>query len=187
MTNFFFALTLPDETKTYIDNIITNLKKQLPFKKWLHPQDYHITLAFLGNTEEGMRRKAEKLVEEAIEPLGEFSLTVTDIGTFGPVHAPRILWLGVEHSNSLLELQKKTYAASEQAGFILDKKPFKPHITVARKYIGDIPYQIEKSQDLTMLQRGEHVFRASQVTLYKTHMGASPSYEPIFTVPLKKS
>ncbi|MBR8644101.1 hypothetical protein KEH51_03585 [[Brevibacterium] frigoritolerans] len=47
--SFFFALVLPDDIKAYLNAVTEQLKPDFPFKKWLHPADYHITMAFLGN------------------------------------------------------------------------------------------------------------------------------------------
>jgi RNA 2',3'-cyclic 3'-phosphodiesterase len=184
-THFFFALTLPDETKEYIYEIMEQIKPEFLFKKWLHKADYHITLAFLGNAPDEMKNNSMELVKEALKGEESVSLSLFQIGTFGSKNVPRILWTGVTVQEGLFEIQKKVYNACQEAGFSLDKKPFKPHITVARKYIGDRNFSIEELQQKAGLASRGHSFTASAVTLYQTHIGASPSYEPIFTIPLK--
>jgi RNA 2',3'-cyclic 3'-phosphodiesterase len=186
-SNYFFALTLPDETKEYIYHITEQLKPVFPFKKWLHQEDYHITLAFLGHAEEEMKLRAMDLVKDALYGHEGFNLTLYGIGTFGSKGLPRILWIDTEQSKNLIEVQKQTYRSCMEAGFTLDKKPFKPHITIARKYVGEQEFQPSHLQELSGHLSSGHTFFAEKVTLYKTHMGASPSYEPIFTVPLRNS
>ena len=53
--------------KTELHTRIEKLKFAFPFKKWLHPADYHITMAFLGDASEAMRKKAVKLVQAALK------------------------------------------------------------------------------------------------------------------------
>jgi RNA 2',3'-cyclic 3'-phosphodiesterase len=185
-TNFFYAVTLPDETKEYINDITQEIRPEFPFKKWLHEADYHITLAFLGNAPEDMKNKSMELVKQALMDENAFSLSLSQIGTFGSSAQPRILWAGVSVQERLFQIQKKVYHACLEAGFSLDKKPFKAHITLARKYTGDRSFSLEELQVKAGRASRGHTFTATAVTLYQSHFGASPSYEPIFSIPLKE-
>lgn len=181
-THYFFALTLPNELKDELYSRIEQLKVIFPFKKWLHPADYHITMAFLGDAPESMREEALHLVRAALENETVFELTLNEMGTFGRVEQPRILWEGIEFEQRLFDVQQKVYKACLNAGFTLDSKPFKPHITLARKYTGTT-FDLEKAAELADL---EHTcFLASQITLYQTHIGETPSYEPLVSIKLK--
>jgi RNA 2',3'-cyclic 3'-phosphodiesterase len=182
-THFFFALTLPDEIKEGIHSGIESLKTAFPFKKWLHPADYHITMAFLGDAPEAMRKEAIKLVQTALENETAFELALDKIGAFGKKEQPRILWTGVRFEQRLFDVQAKVYQACLDAGFTLDPKPFKPHITMARKYMGESVFSLETASSYVAFnQKG---FLASHITLYQTHIGAAPSYEPIFSIKLQ--
>ncbi len=48
-THYFFAVKLPEETKLILKSHIEKLKGILPFGRWVHHEDLHITLAFLGH------------------------------------------------------------------------------------------------------------------------------------------
>ena len=181
-THFFFALTLPNELKEELHSRIENLKFSFPFKKWLHPADYHITMAFLGDASEPMRKEAISLVQTALENETAFELTLNVVGTFGKSEQPRILWADVAFEQRLFDVQTKVYLACLQAGFQLDSKPFKPHITLARKYIGEDVFSLEKASDMVAFEQRR--FLASQITLYQTHIGEAPSYEPIVSIKL---
>ncbi|MBM7692943.1 2'-5' RNA ligase [Peribacillus deserti] len=173
-SNYFYALKLPNEAKYYIHENLTELKDKLTFNKWVHPEDFHITLAFLGKVEEEkLKDSIQKVRNSCLEQPG-FSLKLTELGIFGPAASPRILWAGVQNEDRLYSLQKAVYISCEEAGFLLDKKPFKPHITVARKYKGDNKFNPDSLSTL-----GEFTFTADRFTLYKTNIGMSPSYETI--------
>ncbi|MFJ8264387.1 RNA 2',3'-cyclic phosphodiesterase [Peribacillus asahii] len=182
-THFFFALTLPDELKKELYGRIEQLKTAFPFKKWLHPADYHITMAFLGHASESMRNEAAARVKRTLEKEAAFPLILDEIGTFGRDDYPRILWAGVEFEQRLFDVQKKVYQACLETGFSLDPKPFKPHITLARKYNGEEAFSLQQASSLTGLESKS--FLASAITLYQTHIGASPSYEPICSIQLQ--
>ena len=182
-THYFFALTLPSELKEELYSQIGKLKVTFPFKKWLHPADYHITMAFLGDASESMREEAIHLVRKALENESAFELTLNKVGTFGRAEQPRILWGDVAVEQRLFDVQTKVYQACIDAGFTLDSKPFKPHITLARKYTGETAFALEKAADLAGLE--PRCFLASQITLYQTHIGETPSYEPLVSIKLK--
>ncbi|CAH0125501.1 RNA 2',3'-cyclic phosphodiesterase [Peribacillus sp. Bi96] len=179
-THFFFALVLPDDIKAYLYAVTEQLKSEFPFKKWLHPADYHITMAFLGNAPDSLKKDALERVERELADETSFELKLDGIGGFGKNESPRILWAGVQKQERLFTIQKKIYDSCVEAGFELDKKPFKPHITLARKYEGESPFSLEGVRQIANLE-GEH-FEAVQVALYQTHLGAFPSYEKIITI-----
>lgn len=106
-THFFYALTLPDETKEFLKQTSERIKTEFPFKKWLHHEDYHITLAFLGDAPEEMRQKSLELVNDALVDVSRFDLHLNRMGFFGNKETPRILFAGVNPSEQLLNLQKK--------------------------------------------------------------------------------
>ena len=180
-THFFFALTLPDHVKEELDMRLEKLKLAFPFKKWLHYADYHITMAFLGDAPDLKRTEAMNLVKAALENETTFELSLDGIGIFGRPEQPRILWAGVELEQRLFDIQAKVYQACLNAGFKLDSKPFKPHITLARKFTGEF-FSFEKASELIAFEKMQ--FQASKITLYQTHIGASPSYEPIYSIQL---
>ncbi|WP_110927266.1 RNA 2',3'-cyclic phosphodiesterase [Bacillus massiliglaciei] len=182
-THYFFALTLPEKTKMKLQEQANEIKTVFPFKKWLHPADYHITLAFLGDAPHTKREEALQLTESALADTAAFPVTTAGIGLFGRKEQPRILWAGVEAEPRLAEVRDRVYQACLQAGFELDSRPFNPHITLARKYAGQQPFSLEDARERAGIK--PVLFEAAAITLYQTHMGASPSYEPIHQIQLK--
>ena len=73
-THFFFALVLPDDIKAYLNAVTEQLKPDFPFKKWLHPADYHITMAFLGNAPDTLKEDALGRVESELANEASFGL-----------------------------------------------------------------------------------------------------------------
>jgi RNA 2',3'-cyclic 3'-phosphodiesterase len=182
-THFFFALTLPQEVKQFLYERTLLLREHVSFKKWLHQDDYHITLAFLGHASESMRVDAVERVQQALKEKRAFTLSLDEMGTFGDRELPRILWTSVKREEQLYEIQKRVYTACLEAGFKLDKKPFKPHITLARKFNGTL-FTLENVQHTADIKQESMKFTASTVTLYQSHLGESPSYEPVFSISL---
>lgn len=179
--HYFYALKIPIEIKKELFGQCKLLKEKLPFKKWVHYEDYHITLAFLGSCELSQLHHSIQLVERAIQHETTFSLMISHFGFFGNKNSPRIFKAGVEKEPSLNRLRKIVYDACENASFQLDKRPFRPHITLARRWNSDLSF------DLNHIQLMETItFQASEVVLYQTHLDQEPKYEEIKTFQLRE-
>lgn len=91
-------------------------------------ENLHLTLAFIG---ESQRR--EELVGILEDLHGSaFSLEIGGLGRFVK-RGGDVLWLGVRESRPLLELYGKLSGALRAAGFSLEERPYRPHITLARQ------------------------------------------------------
>lgn len=176
MSHYFFALALPSEIKQSLNKISEQIKENLTFKNWVHLEDYHITLAFLGHADDAQLQDAVELSLIALEGISAFPLEISSLGVFGPPKSPRILWAGTKHSAQLLDVQSYVFRACERADFKLDKRPFKPHITMARKWIGETPFNMEQETILRDMK-----FIASEIVLYKTNLNRTPKYEKVRT------
>ncbi len=90
----------------------------------------HITLLFLGETDERDVPRVVKAVRKASEGVGPFEITIKGVGAFPDVRRPRVVWTGAEPADVLTRLSKGI--ASNLSGIDYDSKPFKSHITVGR-------------------------------------------------------
>ncbi len=183
--HYFFAVKLPKEVKIYLNKWVQMNEIEYPFARWVHPEDYHITLAFLGFADTEMLNHAIEQVKETLTHANAFNLTLNEFGTFGPEKFPRIFWADVNGSDDLKSLQKKVFNLCEQIGFKLDKKPFKPHITLARKWKADEPFNRDKLSQLHSKGGLDFTFTVNEVVLYETHLDKTPKYREYEIFPLK--
>lgn len=174
--HYFLAVKLPDEAKTKLAKICSDLKNEHHFKTWVHPEDFHITLAFLGVASSEKIEKLHKLLNEKMNKTENvFSLQVNQFGFFGNEQQPRIFWAGVEDEPFLYTLQKQVAYVCEKAGFQLDKRPYAPHITLARKHIKSAHHLVDPQK--WWKQYGKEIrFHADQFVLYETHIEKHPKY-----------
>lgn len=122
----FLAIALPQDLRARL----TALQCGLQDARWLPPENLHLTLCFIGETD---CRQAQDL-DAALTALRapRFSLTLSGLGIFGTASKLRSLWVGAEASEALTRLQAKTVQAARSAGLPLAKKKFRPHVTLAR-------------------------------------------------------
>ncbi|MCK5028177.1 MAG: RNA 2',3'-cyclic phosphodiesterase [Bacteroidales bacterium] len=132
MKRTFFAIKIP-LTKN-ISEIYQRLKVELKDEKvkWVEEWNLHITILFLGDTDEN---DIGKICDEFLLSLKEFNsflLTVAGIGVFKSVYNPKAIWLGVKKSKDLNELYELISDMFISRSSEVQKKIFKPHITIGR-------------------------------------------------------
>ncbi|MBD3249760.1 RNA 2',3'-cyclic phosphodiesterase [Candidatus Woesearchaeota archaeon] len=103
------------------------IQKQLPVSKATYPSQFHLTLKFLGDTEE-KQAIIECLKQIRFKP---FTLKTTHLGVFPSESYIRVVWLGLEENKQLTKLQEDIEKALEKFNFKKDFD-FHPHITLAR-------------------------------------------------------
>lgn len=165
--HYFFAIVIPDDMKKTIFHEMK--QRHFPFKTFTHPEDYHITLAFIGNAEERLLEEICIELEESLKVISSFPLRLTTFSTFGLPASPRVFWIGTDEPEELYRLQSITVNVCTKAGFKLDKRPYCPHVTTARKWNGDMPYKpvaAPKWKDLII----------KEVALYETNHLETPKY-----------
>jgi 2'-5' RNA ligase len=178
-THFFFALKLPDSTKLQLKEHCERLQDTFPFQRWVHHEDFHITLAFLGFAPSNQLEAAINNVEETIPGFGSLHLNINRLGIFGKQDSPRIFFADTEVSNELQLVRQRVYAACIEAGFTLETRPFRPHITLARKWAGEKTFQREMLDVWKDLQPEPIGFKGTEIALYQTHLDKTPKYEAV--------
>ncbi|WP_028399764.1 RNA 2',3'-cyclic phosphodiesterase [Ectobacillus panaciterrae] len=174
-TNYFIAVPLPAFVKEALAEWREHAESVLPFQSWVHQDDYHITLAFLGSAD-AVLSSLQKEMERMTHP--GFSLSLKGLQTFGVPERPRILWADVTHPSELSALQSNVHDMCEALGFSLEKRPYRPHITLARRWRSDRSFD-EPSELWKPIS-----FSVQSIVLYKTHVERVPKYEEIYKVPL---
>ena len=176
----FVAAPLPHHVRDTIEQWTHTLKEQLVFRKWTHPQDYHITLQFLGDVVESNI----ETVKEALRTVNgaPIELVLSEAGAFGKAEAPRVLWAGVsDQQKGLNEWYMNIVQATSLLGFVPEDRPYSPHITVARTYKGEKRIS-EPLNTLAPFPTGVS-WQADHIVLMRTHMNKSPMYEVVERFP----
>jgi 2'-5' RNA ligase len=100
--------------------------------KWTSIENLHITLSFLGDTEETVIKNLSFLLNKACTGSGKFELTISGAGIFKSLRDPRVIWTGIEPSAELVALNVIVSRCLEEAAIKHDSQPFKPHLTIGR-------------------------------------------------------
>lgn len=181
--HLFLAVPLPMQIKEKLNGLFEKWKGQLPFKKWTDQDDFHITLSFLGPVTYTKSNELVKQLQEELKDFKSFSLTIQNLDMFGESKQPRVWWCGVNESNELIECQKKVSKVCEAVGFPVEKRPYRPHITIAKKFNDHFRQDFEVP---LIWNENKIVFEVNEIVLYQIHPSKQPSYEPIKMIKLLK-
>ena len=177
MIRLFIALGLPDD----IRDRLTGLAGGLPGARWVEPHNLHLTLRFIGETEEGRLADLDQQLAGLEAP--PFELTLDGMGHFGAGKRLHALWAGVERSEALGHLQAKIESAVVRAGFPPETRKFTPHVTLARLKDAS-PERLMRYLSSNGLFRSRG-FPVTGFALYESHLGRhGPDYAVIADYPL---
>ncbi len=131
----FFALELSPEARQAVAALVDDWKcLLLPFQyaTWYNPDDYHITLKFLGDLPEMAQLQLTTAATPVAEVTAPFQISLAGTGMFPNNHHPKVLWAGVALAPPLSALAATLDTALSAEGFAPEQRPYNPHITVAR-------------------------------------------------------
>jgi 2'-5' RNA ligase len=112
---------------------IRSLSSALPDVRWEPPGKIHLTLKFLGDTEEDKLPHILEVIGEVAGRSRRFDVTIGGFGMFPPRGRPRVLWIGChDPPGHLANLRSAVEAALVPLGFPPDDRPFHPHFTIGR-------------------------------------------------------
>ena len=124
----FFGLPIGPEASAELWRVSLQMRDELP-ALWSPRENYHLTLAYLGERPESDLPLLHELLERAIREQPPFTLTLDGLGFFskGIVHGR------VENSDALFALAQALRRQLDNAGIAYQPPLFVPHITLARK------------------------------------------------------
>jgi len=184
----FVALPIPDLQRARLGRLQALIAPDLPGAHWVVPEQFHITLAFLGDVPDVDLTAVCRSVAEGTAGLGRFTLNLQSLGTFGDPTRPRTAWVGVAGPglDALATLQRAVARAVTDAGYPPDADRFTPHLSLGRLKVrkGEAP-------DMTPLIAHYRTWSAGNfevtgvVTYASTLAPEGPTYMTLATAPLK--
>lgn len=126
MPRLFVAIDFPEA----VNQRLAALCSSLPGARWLPPEQFHLTLRFIGEVESGTFADiADGLWEVACPP---FSLRLRGVGHFPTRGQPRVLWVAIDAGDGLTRLHGQIESRLRSLGLDPEGRRFTPHVTLAR-------------------------------------------------------
>ena len=125
MLRLFLGIPLPPEHALALSTICVGLRGV----RWVDPGNFHVTIRFVGEIDEGLA--ADLDAEVARLRLPGFSLTLAGVDYFGPAEKPRAVIATLEREPGLFHLFEKLGTIMGRIGLPPDRRRFTPHVTLA--------------------------------------------------------
>lgn len=159
---------------------VSSSKKELEMK-WAPPENWHITVKFLGDVDITLIDELQTAMQSAAEKIQPAKLRASGIGAFPEERHARVIWAGVAKSQALLDLQTEVESECLRLGFAVDLRDFNPHITVAR-----LRNAVSVREMISPFVRKTFSdVELNELVLFESRQnGPFTTYTPLFRVPL---
>ena len=175
----FLAIELPEEVKNYLFTIKDKFSRDLAKVNWVAKKNIHLTLKFLGEVD-------DKIVNNILTELKKikfekFTLELDNLGVFPNENYIRVLWVGLNNFNKVIELQQDI--EEKLSKYFSKDKEFSCHITLGRvKFLKDKKAFNEIIKNIKMEKLK---FLVEHFSLIKSYLSKdSPKYSVIETFKL---
>jgi 2'-5' RNA ligase len=186
----FIAVNLSQEILERIDQVSNDLQtrlKDIPVR-WVPVDNIHLTLKFLGNVSTANLEILKDILGRVVSNHHECDISVGGIGAFPKPQNPRVVWIGMEVPQELVDMQHDIEVETARLGYSREHRPFSPHLTFGR-----VPRNAS-AQDVHLIAEALEAFkvgflgatRLKTVYLYRSDLKPDGAvYTPIFSAALE--
>ncbi len=160
MIRAFLATEMGEDLRREVARLQQQLKQQLPDDlvrrsriQWIQPSNIHLTLKFLGNTDERLVEPLREAISLRAAAQHAIHLPLERLGAFPGFQQPRVLWIGpseeweqADASQRLTELHRAIEECCRSFGWAPEGRSLSPHLTLARikdeeRHVGQVLVQ----------------------------------------------
>ncbi len=173
----FVAIVPPVGALEHLEEFLTPRQEVDAGLRWTAPEQWHITLAFMGQVPERVVEDLQARLERAAARRTPFEATIAGGGAFPNPAQAKVLYAGVDVGASREEIRRMATgarAAANKSGAETGGGRFHPHLTLAR---------IRRPTEVTRWLRVLDTYRGpswtvDEVSLVCSHLGEGPRRRP---------
>ena len=128
----FIATPISPEVENELAQIISSLKNAGGPVKWVEPQNIHLTLKFLGDTDEKLIPQIKNIIDNIASHYEAVTTVLNFLGAFPNLSRPRVYWIDLKGGDYLGQIAAEFDDAVHVLGFEKENRPFKSHLTLGR-------------------------------------------------------
>jgi 2'-5' RNA ligase len=125
MPRLFTGLEIPSD----VAQSLSMLRGGLPGARWIDPENYHVTLRFIGDVDDTVAHEVASVLGRVRR--GAFELRIEDLTSFGG-RKPRTIVATLGPAQALMELQAEHERLIQRVGLAPESRKFTPHVSLAR-------------------------------------------------------
>jgi len=178
----FIALPLPLSIKEELSRAQDRFKQFAPAAGWVRPDNLHITLKFLGDTDNEQAEKIKLAMTKTADEFDQITAVLSEFGFFPSQHRPKVFFAATDQQT---QLQKIAFALEKNlAGLgFTEEQRFVSHITLCRiKNAVDVEALAAEIKKVKLTGS----FSVKEIALVKSTLKSrGPEYQTVFSVQLK--
>mgnify|MGYP001360474241 CR=1 FL=1 len=132
----FLAVKVPAAVRRELEPVAADLGRQAREAglkvSWTRPEGWHVTLRFLGEVATGRIEALSQALAAALRTCPPLEVAAHGLFTLPPKGKPRVLAVAMKDGGGLAHMAANAQAAVEGLGFKSRRRPFRPHLTLAR-------------------------------------------------------
>jgi 2'-5' RNA ligase len=185
MKRTFWALKVAPQIADLIRLVYADIPELKRGIRLVPPENVHITLKFLGDTEEQQLGLISAAVKEQAPAWRSFPITVAGTGTFPNARHPRVIFLGIKDGlEKLREISNIIENCMEHFGYDREKRAFTPHLTIGR--VKDERQAINAVESLLRYQYQPVTFSTTEIVFFESTLTPQGAiYTPLEIITLK--
>jgi 2'-5' RNA ligase len=116
-----------------LDRVVSALRRRHDDLTWTRSEQWHLTLTFHADLDPDRLERFDRVVARCASACPATSARLSGGGAFPSTTRGRMLWAGVEPADErLVELQRNLAARLRRSGWDVDRRRYRPHLTLAR-------------------------------------------------------
>lgn len=173
----FIALNIPEKMRDNLERSANQFKDMATGGNFTKKANYHITLHFLGN----VQPNDLIYVQSAMDAIKNLPAPRLAISQFAVLRASNVVCAKFNKNAKLTELHDALADNLEKKGFTVERRAYRPHVTMIRKYAFNLPFsEVTKCVDVY-----NKPFDAPEVVLYESvFTDNGVTYNPLYAVAL---
>ncbi len=129
----FFAVPMSPHVREAVRDAIGAFPVLDPPWRWISPENYHITVKFLGEVAGDVTPSLHDAAVRVAARVAPFRISFSRFGGFPSLARPRVIFFAVsDGADRLDELASLVDREMEHNGFARERRPFRAHLTLAR-------------------------------------------------------
>jgi 2'-5' RNA ligase len=166
----FVGLAVDEAVKEMLERLTLRLRAKDDGLRWSTPDQWHVTLVFLGELDDEARARLVRELREVRQPV--LRLQMDRLGVF---ERSGILYAEVQVSAELLRLYEAVAAAVRKAALEVEERPFRAHITLARARNKDGRKAIDRLRRSAEQQKLSARWEVAEFLLYESQLSPGGS------------
>jgi 2'-5' RNA ligase len=179
----FVAVSIPDRVADLVQEAVEPWRRTLPKVRWAPRENWHVTLRFLGSTDQRLVPWVGERLSEVARSIAPFGQCVRGLGAYPSTRRARVLWAGLGDHDGTLAVLAQAVSDALDPRFPSDERAFSAHVTLARS---EPPIRLPGTFAATPLESERFVVDSIELVRSRLRRPA-PVYERVATFPLSGS